>query len=101
MAVLAVFDFRGEPVELARRYDVALHEVAKVSSARPIIHLATPREYGFMVADVWDNEDVLRNFVDNEEFRHVLRDNGMPEPELRVYPIHNLGWPVDVLPLYR
>ena len=60
-----------------------------------------PREYGFMVADVWSSEEALRAFEQNEEFRQVLRDAGLPEPRLRVYPLHSLGWPVEAMPLYR
>jgi quinol monooxygenase YgiN len=60
-----------------------------------------PREYGFMVVDVWSSEEALQAFEQNEEFRRVLQDAGLPEPRLRVYPLHNLGWPVDAMPLYR
>jgi len=100
-SVMAVFDFHGDSDELAARYDAAIHKVVAVSSARPVIHLAVPREYGFMVVDVWSSEDALQAFEQNEEFRSVLRDAGLPEPRLRVYPLHNLGWPVDAMPLYR
>ena len=71
-----------------------------MSSARPLIHLAVPREYGFMVVDVWSSEEALRAFESNEEFRRVLREAGLPELELRIYPVHNLGWPVEAMPLY-
>jgi hypothetical protein len=100
-AVMAVFDFHGDSDELATRYDDVLRKVVAISSGRPMIHLAVPREYGFMVVDVWSSEDALRVFEGNEDFRRVLRDSGLPEPKLRVYPLHNLGWPVDAMPLYR
>ena len=75
--------------------------VVAASSARPVIHLAVPREYGFMVVDVWSSEEAMRAFEGNEDFRRVLRDAGLPEPTLRVYPLHSLGWPVEAMPLYR
>jgi hypothetical protein len=100
-SVMAVFDFHGDSEELAAQYDVAIHKVVAVSSARPVVHLAVPREYGFMVVDVWNSEDALRSFEQNEEFRAALRDAGLPEPSLRVYPLHVLGWPVEAMPLYR
>ena len=75
-SVMAVFDFHGDSDELAARYDAAIHQVVAVSSARPVIHLAVPREYGFMVVDVWSSEEALRAFEQNEEFRRVLRDAG-------------------------
>lgn len=100
-AVTAVFDFRGDSDELADCYDVAVRRVAEVSSARPMIHLAMPREYGLMVVDVWSSLAALEAFEGNEEFRRVLRESGLPEPEMRIYPVHNLGWPVDAMPMYR
>jgi hypothetical protein len=100
-SVMAVFDFHGDSQELAAGYDTAIHQVVAVSSARPVIHLAVPREYGFMVVDVWSSEEAMRAFAANEDFRRVLRDAGLPEPTLRVYPLYSLGWPVDAMPLYR
>ena len=100
-AVMAVLDFHGDSAELAARYDKAVHDVVAVSSARPLLHLAVPREYGFMVVDVWTSEEVLRAFVESDEIRRVLREAGMPEFKLRIYPVHNLGWPVEAMPLYR
>jgi hypothetical protein len=100
-AVMAVFDFHGDTDELAARYDDVLHKIVAASSARPLIHLAVPREYGFMVVDVWSSEEVLRTFEQSEDFRRLLHESGLPEPKLRIYPIHNLGWPVDAMPLYR
>ena len=99
--VTAVFDFRGETAELAACYDVAVRRVAEVSSARPVVHIAIPREYGLMVVDVWTSFAALEVFESNEDFRTALRESGLPEPELRIYPVHNLGWPVDVMPMYR
>ena len=100
-AVMAVFDFHGDSDELATRYDDVLRKVVAISSGRPMIHLAVPREYGFMVVDVWTSEEALRAFDENPELRRVLREAGMPEFKLRVYPVHNLGWPVEAMPLYR
>src|SRR3979411_532431 len=50
---MAVFDFHGDSEKLAAQYDDVLHKVVAVSSGRPVVHLALPREYGFMVIDVW------------------------------------------------
>jgi hypothetical protein len=99
--VTAVFDFRGDPEELAACYDVAVRRVAEVSSARPMVHLAVPREYGLMVVDVWSSLAALEVFESNDEFRAALQSSGLPEPELRIYPLHKLGWPVDAMPMYR
>jgi hypothetical protein len=42
-----------------------------VSSARPLGAPRGPREYGFMVVDVWTSEEALRSFDENPEFRRV------------------------------
>jgi hypothetical protein len=98
---MAVYDFEGDSTELAARYDDVLRKVVAVSSGRPVVHIAVPREYGFMVVDVWNSEDALSTFRKNEDFGRVLRESGLPEPKVRTYPIHNLGWPVDEVPMYR
>ena len=54
-----------------------------------------------MVVDVWTSEEALRAFDANSGIRGILSDAGLPEYKLRVYPVHNLGWPVDAMPLYR
>jgi quinol monooxygenase YgiN len=99
--VMAVYDFHGDSAELAAEYDNVLRKVVAVSSSRPVIHLALPREYGFMVIDVWTSEEALSSFQKNEDFQRVLRESRLPEPKLRTYPIHNVGWPVDEMPMYR
>jgi hypothetical protein len=99
--VMAVYDFHGDSQQLAERYDDVLRKVVAVSSGRPMIHLAVPREYGFMVIDVWSDEAALATFQKNEDFQRVLRESGLPEPKLRTYPVHNFGWPVDEVPMYR
>ena len=86
--VMAVFDFNGDTAELTAKYDKLLDRVVEVSPARPVIHLAVPREYGLMVCDVWDDEAVLQAFVDNPDFQRVLREFGMPDPKLRIFPVH-------------
>ena len=100
-AVMAVYEFHGDSAEMAQRYDAVLSRVVAISSGRPVIHLAVPREFGFMVVDVWSSEPAFRAFDANPEFREVLTACGLPEPKVRVYPVHNLGWPGDVTPLYR
>jgi quinol monooxygenase YgiN len=101
MTVMAVFDFDGDSDALIDCYDRVLAQVVAVSSGRPVVHLAVPREYGLMVCDVWDSEAALDAFVANEDFHRVMAEGGLPEPRLRRYPVHNLGWPVAEMPLYR
>lgn len=99
--VLAVLDFDGDTESLRASYEEALRRVVAISSARPVIHLAVPRDYGLMVCDVWDSEDALQRFRENPEIAEAIRSSGMPDPKYRVFEIHNVGWPVSAMPMYR
>lgn len=99
--VLAALDFHGDTKALKECYDRAIRRVVEISSARPIIHLAVPRDYGLMVCDVWDSEDALRTFEQNTEIAEAIAASGLPEPTRRVFEVHNLGWPISATPLYR
>ncbi|MBS4730325.1 hypothetical protein MSM1_19020 [Mycobacterium sp. SM1] len=99
--VLAALDFRGDTDQLKACYDKALLRIVEISPARPLIHLAVPRDYGLMVCDVWDSEDALRAFRQNAQIREAIAASGLPEPTYRVFEIHNLGWPISATPMYR
>jgi hypothetical protein len=60
-SVIALFEFHGTTEDMAAGYDV-LHKVVAVSSARPVIHLAVPTEYGLMVIDVWNSKEAFTAF---------------------------------------
>jgi len=99
--ILTVLDFHGDAHQLKACYDKALLKVAEISSARPMIHFATPRDYGLMVCDVWESEIALATFRRNREIEKVLTASGLPEPKYRTFEIHNLGWPISAMPMYR
>lgn len=99
--VLTVLDFHGDSQELKASYDKAVLRIADISPARPMIHFAAPREYGLMVCDVWDSEEGLKTFQQNPQIAKVIAESGLPEPKYRTFEIHNLGWPVSALPMYR
>lgn len=100
-AVMHVLDFHGDTNALKACYDKVLQRIVDISPARPVVHLAVPREYGLMVCDVWDSEDAMRRFQENADIAEAIKESGLPEPKYRVFEIHNLGWPVSVMPLYR
>lgn len=99
--VLAVLDFTGDTEDLKSKYEEALRQVVAISPARPVIHLAVPRDYGLMVCDVWDSEEALQRFRDNAEIAEAIRASGMPDPKYRIFELHNVGWPVSAMPMYR
>jgi hypothetical protein len=100
-SVLAIFEFTGEIEDLRSRFDGLLHRVVEISSGRPIIHLAVPVPTGLNVYDVWDSETAFRSFSENPDFLDALEAFGMSNPKVTVLPVHNVGWPVSGMPLYR
>ena len=99
--VLAIFEFLGDAEDLQERYDELLLRVVEISSARPVIHLAVPVDSGLNVYDVWASESAFRTFSANPDFLQVLETFGMADPKVTVLPVHNVGWPVSGVPLYR
>jgi quinol monooxygenase YgiN len=93
MAVMAIFTVKGDTKELLAKYDKSVQSVVDGASGRPLSHVCVPRDDGFMVVDVWESKDALEGFAQNPRFRQVLRDVGLPEPQVEVYPVHRLGWP--------
>lgn len=100
-SVMAVYEFHGDPAEMAARYDDVLRTVVAVSPGRPVVHLAALQEWGLMVIDVWTSAGAFAAFDGNADFRRVLAECGLPEPVLRTSAVHNTGWPAEALPLYR
>lgn len=99
---MAVYEFQGDTEDLITRYDAIVHKVVETSSGRPIVHLAVPRDTGLMIIDVWSEEPALRRFIaEDAPVWDILREFGLPEPEMRILPVHNLGWPVSEQPMYR
>ena len=100
-AVMAVLDFHGDSADLAAaRYDHAVHDVVAASSARPLMHLRCPASTASWSSTCGPPRRYCGRST-RTTIRRVLREAGMPEFKLRVYPVHNLGWPVDAMPLYR
>lgn len=98
---MATFTWTGDTSELRGRYDRVLEHVVEVSPARPLVHLASDIDTGFRVIDVWDNEQVCRAMVDNPAFKETLAEYGLGEVDITIAPVHNLGWPVSAMPMYR
>lgn len=99
--VLAALDFPGNAEELKSCYDEALRRMVDISPARPVLHIAVPRDYGLMICDVWDSEEALQKFRENPDVIEAIRVSGLPDPTYRIFDIHNVGWPVSISPMYR
>ncbi len=92
-SVMAMYEFRGDPAEMAARYDDVLHKVVALSSGRPVVHLAAPQDWGLLVIDVWNSQAAYASFAANEDFTRVLAEAGLPDPQLRTSRCTTWGGP--------
>ena len=92
MAVLAIFDVRGDTAQLLSRYERALPRIAEVSPGPPRLHVCAGTAEGIRIVDVWDTEEQLQRFGSNPAFHDVLREFGLPEPQVQAFPVHRMGW---------
>lgn len=98
---LVTFHWPGDSADMQARYDRVLEQVVAVSSARPMVHLAVPVDDGFRVYDLWSNEEIARRMLDNPDFQARLAEVGLDHGTITVTPVHRMGWPVSVSPMYR
>lgn len=98
---MVLFHWAGDSAEMQEHYDGVLEHVVNVSPARPLVHLASQVHDGFQVIDVWTNEQVARNMVENPAFREKLQDYGLAHATIEYVNVHNMGWPISASPMYR
>lgn len=94
MPVLATFEVEGDPIELLRLYDTTLPEATAGAPIRPLAHYCTTTNSGIMIVDVWESHNDIRQAVtENAHFQDIWARAGWPDETVRVYQIHNVGWP--------
>lgn len=98
---LVMFHWLGDSEELRQRYDDVLNHVVDVSPARPVVHLAAPVADGFRVWDLWSNEQIAHQMVENPAFREKLEEFGLGDAHIHFVDVHRMGWPMSESPMYR
>jgi hypothetical protein len=81
MAIVALFEFPGEPIE---NYDRGLEQdtLAKREQPERLVHVCFETDDGWAVLDVWESEEALASFAD------VL---GLPpERQPKIHRVHNM-----------
>jgi hypothetical protein len=82
-------------LERLRDYDRVAEELVRrgFTSIGLISHCAAATDGGVLVVDIWPSEQAWKDYVKRglePAFQAVgLRD----QPEVHLYPVHNLGWP--------
>ena len=85
MAIAMLFELPGGTQE---QYDAVLNEVGTSYPGRQF-HVAGPVEGGWRVVDVWESQEAFDRFF-NEKLGKALRNVGMAQPQVTVFPVHNL-----------
>lgn len=83
MAVVAHFEFPGEPIE---NYDDGIERGGRDVTDQPerLFHVAYPTDDGWAVVDVWASSEALEGFLEYMQLP--------PERAPRVYDVHNLAF---------
>jgi hypothetical protein len=96
VGVLATFRVEGDTDRMIAAYDRAAGEIERAvadgdlgeGNAQPQAHYVCRTDEGMMVVEVWSSEDEARAFLDSPIWREALDREGIPQPDVRVYPLH-------------
>jgi hypothetical protein len=81
----SLWRFRGDPDELARRYEAML---AEIPAANMRLHLCLRADDGIVVVDTCPSREVFEEFVAGT-FDEIRRRRGLPDPEwVEDLPVH-------------
>ena len=82
----SIWRFRGDPDELARRYDAM---VAEIPADNLRLHLCLRASDGIVLVDTCPSAEVFEAFSTSAEVRHLRERHGLPEPEqIDDFPVH-------------
>lgn len=96
MEVLATFRVEGDTEAMLAAYDRAAGEIERAVAngdlgdghAQPQAHYVCRTDDGMMVVDVWTSYDEARAFLDSPIWREALEGEGIPQPDVPLYPLH-------------
>jgi hypothetical protein len=75
----------------ASQYDQIIRDLAGAGAAAPagrLFHVAQPADDHWSVVDVWESAASFEAF--GKVLIPILADHGVPPPEMKVLPTHNL-----------
>ncbi len=77
---------RGGTLE---QYDKASAELIKANPPTGLLHhVCVPTDDGFMIIETWESEKAIEDFTTSERFRKETGATGMPQPEIKIRPVH-------------
>ena len=86
--IVAIFDVPGMT---AAQYDQVMKDLEIAGAGNPKgrqYHVATSKEAGWFVVDVWASPDSLNEFA--TALMPILQKNGVTPPQPQVFPAHNI-----------
>jgi hypothetical protein len=89
MAVLVILDIEGATREQYDQVDELLGRVTAENAPPGLIsHVAGPTDTGFLVADVWENPEIMQQSFE-QVLGPALQQAGVPQVEPRVLPVYD------------
>lgn len=86
--ITVVFDM---PNVTSAQYDDVIRSLEAAGAANPkgrLYHLASAKEEGWLVVDVWESDELLNQFA--QTLIPIMQEAGVISPQPKVYPLHNL-----------
>jgi quinol monooxygenase YgiN len=47
-----------------------------------------PTDDGIMIIETWESEKAIEDFTTSERFRRETGATGMPQPDIKIRPVH-------------
>jgi hypothetical protein len=88
VAILMIFDASSNSLA---NYDEVTKQLEAAGQGHPVgrlHHVATPKENGYLIVDVWESQEALDRF--GETVGPILEKLGGPAGQAQIYPVHNL-----------
>ena len=86
--IAVVFDL---PDVTSAQYDQVMKSLELAGAGNPpgrLYHVASPKERGWLVVDVWESGELLNQFA--QTLVPIMQDAGVTPPQPQVYPVHNI-----------
>ncbi|HKY54260.1 MAG TPA: hypothetical protein VJM08_08150 [Anaerolineales bacterium] len=79
------------PTVTAEQYDEVIRGLEASGAGNPqgrLYHVASPKEKGWLVVDVWESHELLNQFA--QTLMPIMQNAGVTPPQPQIYPVHNV-----------
>jgi len=99
MAIAVMQDFPGGTQQQYNQVNDQVLAQLNLGGNTPqgcLFHTAGPIEGGWRILDVWESQDALNTFL--ATLRPIAQSVGIPQPQVTIWPIHNILTPKGYAP---